>query len=169
MYEKGNYVIYGGKGVCEVMDVKTMNIDGIPKDKLYYVLKPYAQKSGMIYAPVDSQKTVMRKIITKEEADALIEDIPNIEDVWVANERQREEHYKECLRTCQCRDLVRVIKTLYRQQKRRVAMGKKPTATDDRYMKQAEDSLYSELSLSLGIPRSDMVQYINSRIQGAAS
>ena len=85
MFEKGSYVIYGGTGVCEVVDVTTMDIDGIPKDRLYYVLKPNEQKSGKIYTPVENQKAVLRRIISREEADALIDDIPNIEDVWVPN------------------------------------------------------------------------------------
>lgn len=164
MFEKGSYVIYGNSGVCEVVDVTTMDIEGISKDRLYYVLKPYEQKSGTIYAPVDGTKTVIRQIISAEEANALIDDIPNIEDLWVPNERQREEKYKECIRSCQCRELVKIIKTLYMQKKRRNAQGKKATATDDRYMKMAEENLYSELSIVLGIPKSEMVQYISDKI-----
>lgn len=164
MFEKGSYVIYGNSGVCEVVGVTTMDIEGISKDRLYYILKPYEQKSGTIYAPVDGTKTVLRHIISNEEANALIDDIPNIEDLWVANERQREEKYKECIRSCQCRDLVKIIKTLYMQKKRRNAQGKKATATDERYMKMAEESLYSELSMALGIPKTDMVQYISDKI-----
>lgn len=164
MFEKGSYVIYGNSGVCEVVDVTTMDIEGISKDRLYYVLKPYEQKSGTIYAPVDGTKTVIRQIISAEEANALIDDIPNIEDLWVPNERQREEKYKECIRSCQCRELVKIIKTLYMQKKRRNAQGKKATATDDRYMKMAEENLYSELSIVLGIPKSKMVQYISDKI-----
>lgn len=165
MFEKGSYVIYGGTGVCEVVDVTTMDIDGIPKDRLYYVLKPNEQKSGKIYTPVENQKAVLRRIISREEADALIDDIPNIEDVWVPNERQREERYKECIHSCQCRELVKIIKTLYMQRKRRSAQGKKATATDEKYMKIAEENLYSELAVSLGIPKSEMLQYINERIR----
>ncbi|MCI6018549.1 MAG: CarD family transcriptional regulator [Clostridiales bacterium] len=165
MFEKGSYVIYGGTGVCEVVDVTTMDIDGIPKDRLYYVLKPNEQKSGKIYTPVENQKAVLRRIISREEADALIDDIPNIEDVWVPNERQREERYKECIHSCQCSELVKIIKTLYLQRKRRRAQGKKATATDEKYMKIAEENLYSELAVSLGIPKSEMLQYINERIR----
>jgi len=164
MFEKGSYVIYGGTGVCEVADVTTVDMDDIPKDRLYYVLKPYEKKTGTIYTPVDGTKTVIRRIMTRAEAEALIDDMPNIENIWVSSERQREAHYKECIQSCQCRELVKIIKTLYMQKKRRCAQGKKATATDERYMKIAEENLYSELSVVLGIPKNEIVQYIGRRI-----
>ena len=34
-----------------------------------------------------------------------------------------------------------------------MAQGKKATAVDERYMKAAENGLYGELSLTLGVPR----------------
>ncbi len=42
--------------------------------------------------------------------------------------------------------------------------GKKITALDERYMRTAENELYSELSLTLGIPKDEMEQYIRERL-----
>ena len=39
MYKKGEYVIYGSSGVCQVGDVTTLDIDNVPKDREYYVQK----------------------------------------------------------------------------------------------------------------------------------
>ena len=36
MFEKGDLVTYGCKGVCEVKNITTLNLEGIPKDRLYY-------------------------------------------------------------------------------------------------------------------------------------
>ena len=41
MFEKGQYIIYGIRGVCEVMDIKVIDRPGGPKGKLYYELRPY--------------------------------------------------------------------------------------------------------------------------------
>lgn len=165
MFEKGEYVVYGSKGVCEVVDVITMDLEGIPKDRLYYVLHPCDQKEGRIFTPVDNEKTVIRRIISKKEADTLINEIPNIDGLWISNDKLRELKYKECIRSCECREWIRIMKTLYLRGQERLASGKKITATDSRYLKQAEENLYSELSISLNIPREQMEQYIADKIE----
>jgi len=53
---------------------------------------------------------------------------------------------------------------LYQRKKERLAQGKKATAVDERYMKAAENGLYGELSLTLGVPREKMEDYIRERL-----
>ena len=93
MYKKGEYVIYGSSGVCQVGDVTTLDIDNVPKDREYYVLFP-KNNGGTIYVPVDVANTKMRKVITKEEAEQLIEKIPTIQPIEISNEKFLEESYK---------------------------------------------------------------------------
>ena len=44
-----------------------------------------------IYVPVDVASTKMRKVITKEEAEQLIEKIPTIQPIEISNEKFLEE------------------------------------------------------------------------------
>ena len=141
-----------------------IDISGADKDRLYYVLAPVGDGSGRIYAPTDNQKITMRKVISREEADQLIEDMPKIEQLWVPDDRQREARYKggnEHLRLpCvgqHCKDTIH-------QKTGAHGTGKKITALDERYMRTAENELYSELSLTLGIPKDEMEQYIRERL-----
>lgn len=164
MFKKGDLIVYGATGVCEVMDITTINIPEVPKDRLYYVLRPYYQKGSKVFSPVDNEKTVMRRVITKEEAINLIDDIPNIHELWISNNKLREEEYKEVIRSCQCREWIRMIKTSYTRKQERLVQGKKTTATDERYLKIAKDNLYSELALPLEIPKDEVEKYIKSRI-----
>lgn len=164
MFEKGEYIVYGNKGICAVQDITTLNMEGTVKGRLYYVLSPIHQKDSKIFVPTDSNKTIMRRLLTGEQADELIKTIPQIEEIWVENDKLREEKYKECMRTCECREWVRIIKTLYVRMQKRIAQGKKITATDERYFRMAEENLYSELSIVLGIPKEEMEEYITSRI-----
>ena len=46
----------------------------------------------------------------------------------------------------------------------RLAQGKKTTAMDERYLRLAEENLYSELSLALGVPKEEMEAYITKRM-----
>ncbi|MBQ8304678.1 MAG: CarD family transcriptional regulator [Blautia sp.] len=163
MFEKGEYVIYGHVGICQVMGTTTMDLDGIPKDRLYYVLQPDGKGSGRIYTPVDNGKPVLRKIMTRDEAEALISDIPEIETLEIENDKLREEKYKECLKTCNGRELIRIIKTIYSRRRQRLKSGKKVTAVDERYMKLAEDNLYAELAMLLEIPKDHVVSYISQK------
>lgn len=165
MFEKGNYIVYGTSGVCKVEDITTMNMDGISRDRLYYVLSPLSQAGGKIFTPVDNQKSLMRGIVSEEEAVSLIDEMPEIEALWIANDKQREANYKECMKSCDCREWVKIIKALYTRKMERNAQGKKITSTDEKYLKMAEEALYSELSIPLGIPKSEMVDYIAARVE----
>lgn len=164
MFETGDYIVYGGTGICQVMGVTTMNMDGIPKDRLYYILRPDGHGDGKIFTPVDNGKLVMRRVMTKKDAEDLIREIPDIATLDIQDDKLREEKYKECLRSCESREMIRIIKTIYIRKKERFAKGKKVTATDERYLKQAEENLYSELSMLLGIPKNEMEDYITARL-----
>lgn len=165
MFEVGEYIVYGVKGVCRIEDITYIDIPGADKERLYYVLSPVGGGNGKIYAPVDNKKVTMRKVITREEADRLIEELPQIDLLWVPDDRQREAKYKEALNTCDYRAWVSIVKTLYLRKQERVAQGKKITALDERYMRTAENELYSELSLTLGIPKERMEDYIKERLE----
>ena len=87
MYEVGDLIVYGRTGICEVTEITTLKMDGVPKDKLYYILRPVHEKHGKVFTPVDNEKIVMRRVISKEEAEKLIREIPQIEGLWIGNEK----------------------------------------------------------------------------------
>lgn len=72
MFNKGDFIVYGNKGICKVNDVTTLAMDGIDKNRLYYVLLP-SDKKSIVYVPVDSTKTVMREVMTKDEIEGYIQ------------------------------------------------------------------------------------------------
>ena len=41
MFSIGQYVSCGNKGVCTIENVTTLDISGVDKKKMYYILKPY--------------------------------------------------------------------------------------------------------------------------------
>ena len=94
MYCKGDYVVYGTRGVCQIGEITTLDLDNIPKDRVYYVLYP-RNNGGKIYVPVDNADSRMRSIITKDEALELINQMPGIEPISVTNEKLLEEMYKK--------------------------------------------------------------------------
>lgn len=165
MFEKGEYIVYGQNGICMVEDTTTLTLPDIKKDKLYYVLIPQNTSGSKIYSPVENNKVVMRKILTGEEANELIDEMPEIERLQIVNDRAREETYKKAIRTCDCREWVKVIKTLYARGQDRKEQGRKMTSTDEKYFRQAEDNLFTELSIALHLKKSEVEEFIKQKIE----
>ncbi len=159
MFQIGDYIICGSNGVCKVMDIGS-NVPGAVEGRVYYTLTSAYQKGTVVYTPVDNKKVVMRPILSREEAEELIAGIKDIDMLWVSDDKKREETYKEALRSCDCKKLVGIIKNLYNRKKERMAAGKKNITNDEKYFKMAEDILYEELAISLGMDKSDVKQYI---------
>ena len=77
MFEKGDLVTYGCKGVCEVKNITTLNLEGIPKDRLYYEMQSMVNAGSRIFSPVgQEEKNAMRAVLTKEEAEELLGQLP---------------------------------------------------------------------------------------------
>lgn len=99
MFVSGEYVVHGYNGLCLVENVTHLNMSGINKDALYYILRPLNSEESKIYLPVDSDKMVSRRIMTKEEAAQFLEQIDNVELFWNPNHKFREEMYKTAMKT----------------------------------------------------------------------
>lgn len=164
MYEKGDYVVYGQHGICVIQDIANPGFPGMDSEKQYYVMEPLCMKGSKIYSPVNSKKVLMRRVMSKADVEKLIDGIPQIEALWIGSEKMREEQYKAAMLTCEPVEWIRIIKTLYRRAQDRLNQGKKITATDERYLKLAEDGLYSELCFVLGQGKDEVTAYIRSRV-----
>jgi CarD family transcriptional regulator len=155
MFHIDEYVMHVTGGICQVKDISPLEISGADKNRKYYLLVPIRDKSGRVYVPVDND-TAVRKVITDEEARELIEEIPAIEEIDIENDKLREAKYKEAIKGCDPKDLVKVLKNLSTRRMNRIREGKKTTATDDKYFKLAEDNLLNELAFVLKKEKSEM-------------
>lgn len=164
MFEKGEYVVYGSKGVCWIQDITNIDIPGADQKRLYYIMHPVQNSEQTLYLPTDSTKAIIRRVMTKEEANQLIQEIPSIEDLEVPNEKHREASYRQALNRCSGRAWISILKTLNKRKEERLAAGKKVTALDERYLRVTEQELYGELSVVLGIEKENMHDYIQERI-----
>lgn len=164
MFKIDEYVVYGMNGVCKVEAIGPMSLGGVDSDKLYYTLLPLYTKGSRVYTPVDNQKVVMRRVISKTEACALIDESKEIPLIEADSDKNRELAYKEALRSCDCREWIRIINTAMRRKEERVAQGKKMSACDERYLKQAQDNLFGELAVSLNLEKNEVESYMEHRL-----
>ncbi len=163
MFKKGEYVVVGNKGVCAVEDITTLNISGVDKEREYYILKPVYVPGSTVYVPIDSAET-MRRVLTKEEAKHLIDEIPQIPLITTTNDKMLEQEYKGCMKTNSCEEWIKIIKTIYLRKQKRLEAGRKVTAIDAKYFRIAEENLYGELAVVLNIPKAEVETYITSEI-----
>ena len=165
MYQIGEYVVKSNTGICRVGDILSMAGFSRGKERLYYLLIPCADEKAKIYVPIDQQPATLRKVLDRDQAWAAIHRIPQIAPVRIENEKQREERYKEALRSSDPEQWVSIIKTMYLRKQKRSAQGKKSTAMDDHYFKLAEEYLYSELALAIGRDKSEMRDLIADTVR----
>jgi CarD family transcriptional regulator len=164
MFKIGEYIVYGMNGVCRVEEVGPMSLSGVNSDKLYYTLMPLYTKGSRVFTPVDNQKVVMRPVVSKADVCALIDESKDVEVIVTTNDKDREAAYKEGLRSCNCREWIRIINTATKRKKERLAQGKKMSACDERYLKQAQDNLYGEFAVSLNIEKDEVEDYMEHRL-----
>lgn len=170
MFSKGELIVYGNTGVCRVEDVApAAHLSSADKERLYYKLVPL-YGSGCIYIPVETS-VFMRPVLTRAEAEALIDEIPQIkeESSQGLDPRALAEKYRATLNTHECSDLVQLIKSVFSKNQALAGSGKKPGKTDQEYMKRAEGLLHGELAVALDIPVEEVEDYIRSRVEGGLS
>lgn len=129
MYEVNDLIMYGNTGVCKVSDIGKPEFVRENEDQLYYILEPLYQ-SGVIYAPIDNEKVFMRPVISEEEANELIDNIPEIHTEIFKNNsmQQMTKHYQAAIDTHRCAELLKLTKSIH-QKKFRL---RKKTAIWDR-------------------------------------
>lgn len=165
MFQPGELLVYGTTGVCRMEGITRLDQTGPNKNKQYYVLKPLFQ-DGVIYSPVDHQKVPIRSVITREEADALIDLIPTlqVEACRAPTLQALSQYYQTAIRSHDCKDLMELMMSLYIKRQQAEAQNRHLGMVDERYMKQAERLLHGEFSAALGIPFEEVPDYIAKRV-----
>lgn len=165
MYQVGNLIMYGSTGVCKIKDITTMQWQN--EDKQYYVLEPVYQ-NGVIYAPCDNEKVAIRAVISEEEANKYIDDIPNMHTViFPSNSMQQlTKHYQSMIDRHTVADLLLMTKSIYMKKIAAMKQNKSLGQIDKKFMKRAEDLLYGELAVALNISVSEVEEYIQKRLDG---
>ena len=106
----------------------------------------------------------MRPVMSRDEAEALIDAIPGIEPAICNDSRFNhvDAFYRELFKLHTCEALVSIVKGLRERMSERKTKSSRSEAT----MKRAKDILHGELAVALGMEMSEVEGYIASRIGG---
>lgn len=148
-----DYIVYR-KETCKI----------IGKEDGYYKLVPVNDTSIKYKVPVDSN--FLKKVITKEEIDRLLLEIPEINTIDLG-EKQIEQEYKELMKSGTHEDLVKIIKTSYLRNQIRILNNKRISEIDDEYFRRAEKYLYEEIGIVLNLSFENTKEYIINKLKKA--
>ena len=165
MFKVNDVVVYGSQGVCEIIGIDERKMDGV--SRTYFVLKPNDDKGATCYVPTWNEKALakIRRVMTKQEVDALIDSMPNKSPTWIANEKDRKEAYKNILASRDQAAIISMVQALFSHKKEREAEGKRVHMSDEHFLKDAEQLLYSEWQYVLNVDKAGLMSYIFDRIE----
>lgn len=165
MYQVDDLVMYGGMGVCRVKEIISRGFGEDEPEQKYYILEPLYQ-SGTIYAPVDNTKVFMRPVISKDEANEVIDQMPLVDtDIFRSSSvQQLSKHYQAVLDTHKILDLVALTKSINKKEAAALKQNRHLGQIDKKFMKRAENLLFGELAAALSIPFDDVPDYIAERL-----
>lgn len=148
-----DYIVYR-KETCKIIE----------KEDGYYRLVPVNDTSIKYKVPIDSN--FLKKVITKEEIDRLLLEIPEINTIDLG-EKQIEQEYKELMKSGTHEDLVKIIKTSYLRNQIRIINNKRISEIDDEYFRRAEKYLYEEIGIVLNLSFENTKEYIINKLKKA--
>ncbi len=168
MYATGTLILYGRTGVCRVEGIAERALSGRKGTAPYYLMRPLYQ-DGTIGAPVEKMEdgTIFsRPIMNREQAQALIRALPSLsaEPYHNQNMNQLKEHYRQQLSSFSCRDMARLLSSIYAKKQEAEGRKRKLGAVDQRFMEETEALLYGELAAALEIDRAEVPSYIASTL-----
>ena len=165
MFAIGQKVLYGIHGVCCITAVETRSTGKEKKE--YYCLEPVDQQGAVFYVPTSNPAAVakMRTILTRQEFEQLITEQKERELAWIEDENQRKQYYRDLIAGNDRGDLIAMVGALHRHKRQLQESGRKFHVCDENFLRDATRLLSAEFSLILGISKSEVAEYMKSKLE----
>ena len=162
----GSQVVYGIHGVCRIIDTEIRRVDR--KNVEYFVLEPIEQPGARYYVPTQNPTALSKllPLLTKEELDHLLASEDTQKEVWIAEENQRKQKYRELINSGDRAALIRMVATLHRHKAAQAAAGRKFHLCDENFLRDAQRLLSVEFALVLGIAPEQVGEYVVRAMEG---
>lgn len=156
----GSYVVHWSGKVCRVEDISGLDFTGTNRE--YLILSPIRDKAEKIYVPVEKSTGVLRPVLSKEDAEALIGRMKEIEPLHIKDEKQRTQEYKEAFYSQNYVNLVKIAKELYQRRESRMREGKSLPSKDAQMMLLVEKTFEEEMAIALGVEKEEVRNLIEA-------
>ena len=134
--------------------------------KEYFLVSVNRNSGETIYVPVETAENIIRPLMDKKEADALLKFIKNINKEFNSNTKQRRDAYKKKLSSGNVKEIAYLYRQLYFYE----AMGGEENSeiklgpVDIDMLSYAENMLMDELALTYDVKRGEIKAFIEKRI-----
>ena len=149
MLNIGECVIYGSHGLCQVREVLVPSFLERGKEKQYYMMISAVDAGSVLYVPVEGAEDKIREVTGADNAEDLIEDIEEVDDVELPEGKKAEPAILEIIKRNDVEEMMGLVKSLRKIKATREAQGKRFATLNERYLNLAEKLLYTELAYSL--------------------
>ena len=164
-FRKDDYVVYGKTGVCQVVKRERISF-GTSDNGEYYVLAPMSDCRSLIYVPCDNADLMsrLRPLLNKLQIDEILQEVPERELCWIEDKNERASYFRSLIAEGDRRQLVRIIRCLYKRKQEKMIVGKKLSTGDEAMLQDCVRMVEEEFSISLGISRDEVGAYIHNRL-----
>ncbi len=169
MFSIGDKIIYGSEGVYTVKEFTTSPIDKTDSRPFYVLCPVHGPAGNVIVTPVGNDKVKMRPVMSRDEALAFIDRIPEITTLTVEKEKNRREVYRQTLANATGDDFVSIIKTVMERRELFLKAKKRLSESDNDYERKAKFCLNGELASSLDIPIDEVDSFIKERLASVSA
>ena len=153
-------VIHCREGLSTIIGNREMN------GKNYFLVRANRMSGETFYVPVDSADSIIREIMSKNDADELLRFIKTIEKDFNTNTKQRRDAYKRRLSSGDVKDIAYLYRQLYfynqlgGEENEEIKLG--PVDLD--ILSYAKNMLMDELTISYQKSRESIECFVEERI-----
>ncbi|BDH60198.1 hypothetical protein CD30_14375 [Ureibacillus massiliensis 4400831 = CIP 108448 = CCUG 49529] len=163
MYNIGDLIIYSSHGICEIDDITEKTFS--EETKTYYVMHPLNNQQLVIHIPINSKKLNLSDVVDKKTAMKIIDSFKNLGVEWIEKNNHRIHIYSEAIKKGDRFEIAKIVNTLMAKQKDDEANGKKLGNQDVKLLNTIQNSLFSELALSLNTTTEDIYNQVERNLQ----
>ncbi len=164
MFGIGDTVMHPSEGICGIEDIRLMQF-GNAAPRSYYILRPEAEKSSSrVYMPSERGDAVLRRLLTKQDILHLIHESAHCSNMLPEDSKLRKEAGAKLLAEGDYSKIIHMIIELRALGDARQADGKKPCASDEALLTQAEQLVHQEFSYVLHLSSEATVAFIRKEL-----
>ena len=165
VFRKGDTVIYGASGVCEIDEITTQSFCG--ENREYYVLRSVYCAGETVFIPTDNAALTgkMFPALSREEIDSLLAALPDCAPAWFESDDERKNRFAEILTSGDRKALIGMVRSLHDHKQQQEKRGKKLHISDERSCREGEKLLCEEFAHVLQIRPDQVEAYIRERLE----
>ena len=163
MFSIGDTVFYGANGVCSIEDIAEQKFGG--EAQSYYTLRSHHNSNVTLYYPVNAVNSKLKKIMTKDKANAVLQCFENEADPWNDKMTARNHSYQVVIKSGEHLEVAQMMNTLLRKKQELEAIDKKLPAQDTQVLQNVSAILYEELATTLKTTATAVADKVDRIIQ----